>query len=175
MERTYYEDELESVSKEIEEETDRISPPRIEKPLLKISDLDKGDPKNELIIIKWFDFLFSGRDIDEVFDILYYYRDLRWISDDVLNRLVSYARGFARGGRSLFSEVQMGAKGYRISRGEEGQEKLKEENKRVQGSGGGAPDVHVRSFVFILQIIRDKIPDEYYQNVIAEAGLEAED
>ena len=168
MENMYYEDELSDFhkegEKEVEEDLEKKKRPtsvELEKPFLKISDLEKGNPRKELVLIEWLDFLFSKNDIEDLIHVLSYYVDLGWISEDSRSRLISYTRGFMENSeRNLLSRIQVGDKEYEIDGGR------KEENKQNLKPGKFTSRDHIKSLRYIMEIIKDKIPEETYQEIL---------
>lgn len=173
MERIYYEDELSEVPKEAEEEAFRIegaAPPELKRPFLEREDLE-GGPQKEMVILEWLNFLLSRNDIEGLIDVLSYYVDMGWISDEVRSRMITYARSFfdALEGGS-FSEIRVGEKRYRIDQGEVAPEE-----------GAPGPDVsyrqgmdlrsHMRSLAYIMELAGEKFGEEIYKEVMERAGF----
>jgi archaellum component FlaD/FlaE len=155
----YYEEELSPVPKKVK--------PRVtlEKPYLISSDL-RGDPKKEVIILEWMDFLLSKTNLEGVLDALSYYVDLGWISDDVKNGILTYTRGFART-RKRFFEIKVGDRKYEV--GEETPPKSAE----TVGAGRLDPEDHLHSLSYILEL-SDRVGREAREEMIKRAGLKRE-
>ncbi len=166
-EKVYYEDELTPAEKQ---ETTKQTKPKptkasIKKPYLKISHLEKGDPENELVILEWLDFLLSKNTIGDLIEVLSYYVDLGWISKEVKNHLISYARGFIETTeKSSFSELQLDEKRYNLGSGISKEEESKSpKNLRTKD--------HIRSLTYILRILKDEIPEKHLERIMERAGV----
>lgn len=175
----YYEEELSPVPEEdvqpSEEKSEREPAFAIGKPFLEVSHLKKGNPESELIILDWIGFLFSKNDIGAIINVLSYYVDLGWISEGVKNRLISYARGFIDGeDRHLFSEVQIDRKGYRIGKRGSLKEKTEEEGPEREKDRLMTSRDHIKSLTYILEILKDKIPEEAYEKIMERAEVGSE-
>ncbi len=173
----YYEDELHSISEEVsgevtEEIEEKPKTVAIRKPFLKMTHLKKGNPENEFIVLEWLDFLISKNDIGELIKILSYYVDLGWISEDVKNHLISYARGFMETTEtSSFSEVQLDSKKYRLM----GSKNKKKEKSLEAPSTNLKTRDHIRSLLYILEILKDEIPEKAYEKILKRAGIEKDE
>ncbi len=176
MEQGYYEDELSGPLEErtLEEKTENPDSENVKthkkaalgKPFLKISHLKKGNPENELILLEWLNFLFSKNDMESFIETLSYYVDLGWIQREVRSYLISYARGLMKkNSNGSLTEVQMGDKKYKIGQKPEG------EKSSAPGPDEIDPNDHIKSLVYILEILKDQIPDDSYERILERAGV----
>ncbi len=175
MAKVLYENEIQGKAREEntqtivgEEEISKPSP-HLEKPYLKIGHLEKGNPKNELVLLEWLDFLFKNNDMQDFIEVLSYYVDLGWISSNVRNYLISYARGIIKNekGDKTFSEVQMGTKKYKLNKNKS--QKNSEKNRKNSQIGKTKPQHHIQSLIYILEILKEKIPEEEYEKILDRA------
>lgn len=171
MEQVYYEDELSSGQRKepretLEEPDDKEKSPSLGKPFLKISHLKKGNPENELILLEWLDFLFSKKGMEGFIETLSYYVDLGWIQKEVRSYLISYARGMMKekGDKNL-TKVQMGTKKYSIGKKSEVNGPNGSKNQGIERKD------HIRSLVYILEILKEKIPEETYERILERAEM----
>lgn len=167
----YLEEELspateKDIKKKLKEESKELK-----KPYLRISDLN-GDPRKEVQILEWIDFILSKTDMNGLFDSLSYYVEMDWISKDAKNHLLTYTRHFLQKETSTtLSTVKVGGEEYKIG-GEEPSgkdEKAPKTIKRAPSTNLNLEE-HFQSLNYILQI-SNRIDEKTQKETMEKAGI----
>ncbi len=142
------------------EEESRPVEGRVEKPYLRLSDIE-GDPRKEVVIIEWMDFMFSRTNLDGVLDALSSYVELGWIDQAVRDRLLTYGKSFFMGRKKFSAEIRVGDREYKVG-----------EPQAAQEVGVRRLDVedHLRSLSYILEL-SERIGEGVKEEVMKKAGL----
>lgn len=158
----------EDVKKEIEKESKETK-----KPYLKVSDLN-GDPRKEVQILEWMDFLLSKTDINGLFDSLSYYVEMEWISKNAKNQLLTYARHFLPGRKeSALSTVKIGEEEYKIGESHNTKGNSSKVITNRPKPANLSLKEHFQSLKYILQI-SNRVNEEIQKEAMKKAGITEE-
>ncbi len=158
----YLESELaESPAKKIKETEEDLS--HLEKPYLRVSDME-GGPQKEVLTLEWMDFLLSKTNLEGVLDAFSYYIEMGWIGRRVRSQLMSYTRYFFKStDEKPVSEIKMGEKSYKV--GDSESEESQSEKQESKETGELSLQDHMRSLGYILQL-SDRADEEVRQEIM---------